>query len=665
MADDEDMGERLTTPLISEKGTPDFVSHRRCTDVLCTLLLVAMWVSMTLLGIYGVKHGDYRLLLYPLDYDGNICGMGVGAGDGALDMTDYPYLYYVNDFSGGVCVKECPKLDNLTDPYTLVTYDGLFQADGATVNESVIAVADYSASNSSLACTDLLCYPNGNPESSFASFGVNKGKGFAYYALDTYEVLWRCIFRDDAKVKLNAIISPHGDNFTADLIDEATQNELIKASYDVWENLMGDLWITRYFVLGFGFGAPLVLGFFYALLLRVPCVLRIMVWSSIFATIGIFFGGAWYAGHKAQQWKVADPPVHTASDIKAVNIASYVLYALGGVLVLLFLVLRKRIQLAIGCVKETSRAVTRMPLIILFPVLQGLGFLLFFVVWAAYGVNLASMGEFSTKTFAAGNLQITVRAFSFSDQMVGIGWYMLFCFFWSGQFIMAMGEIVFAMSVARWYFARNKSEIGNRTVLKSFVASFWYHSGTAAFGSLILAILNTIRAFIAYLQKKADEMNNSVAKAVLCCCQCCFWCLEKCIKFMNKNAYIQTAIFGSSFCISAKEAFFLILRNAARVGAITYVTGGVEFVGKMFIMSSTTALAYFAIDQYLVEEVHSVIGPLILIVIISWIIAGMFMSVYDMGIATILQCFVADEEMFSPDEMFAEGSLKSWVDKHG
>ena len=133
MADDEDMGERLTTPLISEKGTPDFVSHRRCTDVLCTLLLVAMWVSMTLLGIYGVKHGDYRLLLYPLDYDGNICGMGVGAGDGALDMTvsrsaspttpselhltpllsrlrrlcakDYPYLYYVNDFSGGVCVK--------------------------------------------------------------------------------------------------------------------------------------------------------------------------------------------------------------------------------------------------------------------------------------------------------------------------------------------------------------------------------------------------------------------------------------------------------------------------------------------------------------------------------------------------------------------------------
>ena len=105
-------------------------------------------------------------------------------------------------------------------------------------------------------------------------------------------------------------------------------------------------------------------------------------------------------------------------------------------------------------------------------------------------------------------------------------------------------------------------------------------------------------------------------------------------------------------------------RNAARVGAITYVSGGVVFVGKMFITTLTTGLAYFAIDQY-VQELHSVLGPLLLIALSSWFIAGMFMSVYDMGVATILQCFVADEEMFSADQMYAEGSLKTWVDNHG
>jgi len=174
-----------------------------------------------------------------------------------------------------------------------------------------------------------------------------------------------------------------------------------------------------------------------------------------------------------------------------------------------------------------------------------------------------------------------------------------------------------------------------------------------------------IRSFLTYLQKKADEMDSSIAKAILCCCQCCLYCVEKCMRFMNKNAYIQTAIFGSSFCTSAKEAFFLILRNAARVAAISYVSGGVVFVGKVFIMTLTTGISYYTIDQNVGQELHSIIGPLFFIAFIAWFIAGMFMSVYDMAIATILQCFVADEEMFSADERYAEGGLKAWVDKHG
>jgi hypothetical protein len=108
----------------------------------------------------------------------------------------------------------------------------------------------------------------------------------------------------------------------------------------------------------------------------------------------------------------------------------------------------------------------------------------------------------------------------------------------------------------------------------------------------------------------------------------------------------------------------VFFRNAARVAAITYVSGGVVFVGKIFITSLTTGAAYLTIDTYLGEALYSVIGPLFFIAMASWFIAGMFMSVYDMGIATILQCFVADEEMFSPDQRYAEGGLKDWVDSH-
>jgi hypothetical protein len=57
--------------------------------------------------------------------------------------------------------------------------------------------------------------------------------------------------------------------------------------------------------------------------------------------------------------------------------------------------------------------------------------------------------------------------------------------------------------------------------------------------------------------------------------------LEKCMKFLNKNAYIQTAIYGYSFCKSARSAFFLIARNILRIIAVSCVGDFVLFLGKV------------------------------------------------------------------------------------
>ena len=54
-----------------------------------------------------------------------------------------------------------------------------------------------------------------------------------------------------------------------------------------------------------------------------------------------------------------------------------------------------------------------------------------------------------------------------------------------------------------------------------------YHLGTAAHGSLIIAIIKTIRAVVAYMQKKAKKSGNRIAQLFFCCVQCCLWCLEK------------------------------------------------------------------------------------------------------------------------------------------
>jgi Plasma-membrane choline transporter len=224
--------------------------------------------------------------------------------------------------------------------------------------------------------------------------------------------------------------------------------------------------------------------------------------------------------------------------------------------------------------------------------------------------------------------------------------------------------MVIAMSIAKWYFTRNKSYTGNLTVLSSFWSTGRYHIGTLAFGSLILAIVQFIRAVLAKIQEKVKKANSAIADCLLCCCQCCLWCFEQCIKFMNKNAYIQTAIWGTPFCTSAREAFFLILRNFARIGSVSYVSGAVLIIGKLFISSATTALSYYMMSQHLGDELLNLWGPTLLVFLISYFVSDMFLAVFDMGISTVLQCFIADEEMFDGDQCFAEGSLKRWLDNY-
>ena len=147
---------------------------------------------------------------------------------------------------------------------------------------------------------------------------------------------------------------------------------------------------------------------------------------------------------------------------------------------------------------------------------------------------------------------------------------------------MAFGELVSALSISCWYFTRDKKSEGNTTVIWSFKTALFKHFGTIAYGSLVIAIIKTIRAVIAYFQKKAKKSGSKLLQYILCMIQCCMWCLEKCMKFLNKNAYIQTAIHGYSFCKAARSAFFLIARNILRIMAVSFVGDFVLILGKVF-----------------------------------------------------------------------------------
>ena len=153
------------------------------------------------------------------------------------------------------------------------------------------------------------------------------------------------------------------------------------------------------------------MSFLYIAALRLPVLMNAVVWGSLFASIAVVFVTAYYAYSLAGTWAAEEPQIWSDESITATRIASYVLFGLGGVLVLLMICLRKQIQLAIGCVKETGKAVTHMPAILFVPVVQSCGFIIFMVVFLTYGIYLASQGQITVLELpvSLSGLEITVR----------------------------------------------------------------------------------------------------------------------------------------------------------------------------------------------------------------------------------------------------------------
>jgi hypothetical protein len=305
--------------------------HRRFTDLFCLLLLFAMWIGMTILGSFAMANGDYRLVVYPLDYNGNICGTDFTSSNNnnndtqkKTDMTDYPYLYYINSYGGGVCVKDCPVVSeygngngsnsvNLTDIYTLVTYNGIWQVAetnettgnwiGATLPTDFIQVGDYSASPDALSCTKELCYPNNDPTQSWTSPGIQKGFGFAYYAADTYELLWRCYYTDAAINAIETIVNANATDNAA----EAGLDNAYDQAYQFWNKLYADLAVSWKYILGFGFGLSVGISFIYVFMMRIPLLLTAVIWASIFGSIAMLTLAGFYAGRQADEWYNEEP----------------------------------------------------------------------------------------------------------------------------------------------------------------------------------------------------------------------------------------------------------------------------------------------------------------------------------------------------------------------
>jgi len=609
---------------------------RKCTDCLCLIMLAGVWSSMGYMGWFAFNNANPLYLLNGVDWQGNICGLDEV-------VKDKPLWTLVSWTGMGKCTDACPSTTiwQNVDPFNPKDMDKLICKEGL---------------------------PGLEWWKNFPFYRLYYGD--CMYSFQSQNLLGYCVIND---MKMLTSVFEKFFPFDDDSDDDTAttpKNMLKKAgeSTSLITDIVGDLYSARWQILGFGFGASVLLSFLYSNAMAISIVTKTVVWGSIFSIFFLGIAIAGYAKYQAGVWEYEVPQLRGDGDIALMKTVSNGGFGFAVFWLCFILFMRDRLNLAIGLVIETARALSSMPLLIIFiPVFQVICYAGFTIPWLFFLVYMAAMGNITTSTgsFNAGAMTIdyAYKEFSYDKQQQDLAWFYLFGYFWTSEFIVALGQMFTAMALCCYYFTRDKKKIGNCTVCSAICLVCRYHLGTVAFGSCIVALVRLLRAYVDYLEKTAGKNKTELQKLIMRCLKCMMYCIERCIKYINFNAYIQTCIWGTTFCVSGFNAFWLIFRNIARIAAVTGVTGFLSFIGKVTVILGTGGSFYYTMNREWPHLVNSLVVPTVLVMFIATGVAIMFFEVFGMGTTVLLQCYIADEEMFKDDAegCFATDSLKSYL----
>lgn len=224
--------------------------------------------------------------------------------------------------------------------------------------------------------------------------------------------------------------------------------------------------------------------------------------------------------------------------------------------------------------------------------------------------------------------------------------FLVFAFFWTSEFIFSLGQMTLSLGFSKWYFTINKYAANDISLIECIETVLLKHAGTAAFSSLIWLPIGLIRQIIALVQYviKKSNVENIFTDMIVCSCQCCLFLQERFLKYPSKKTYVQTSLFGHSFCKGSHESFFLTIRNTRKSRSFAPYISIATVLFNISALCLIILCSYLALDQVHSHELFSISSVLSGIAVIAWYVLNMFTGIYSIGNTTMMHClFVADE----------------------
>ncbi|XP_047373626.1 choline transporter-like protein 3 isoform X2 [Sciurus carolinensis] len=634
--------------LVSEERTPRQREwrpqiYRKCTDTAWLFLFFFFWTGLMFIMGYSAVAGAAERLLLGSDSFGNVCGKRNSPVEGASlsgqDMTLKKHVFFMNSCnldikdrklgSTALCVSSCPEeqLNTLEEVQLFANTTGSFLC--------IYSLNSFNYTRDPNA--DSLC----------PRLPVPPSKSFPLFN--------RCMPQTPECYSL----------FASVLINDVdTLHRILSGIMSARDTILGLC------ILALALSLTMMLAFRFITTLLVHIFISLVILGLLFVC-GILW---WlYYDYTNDLSIELDTEKENMTCVLGFAVVSTVITAF--LLVLIF-VLRKRIKLTVEIFQVANKVIRSSPFLLFQPLWTFTILIFFWIFWVAVLLSLGTAGV--AQVIEGG--QVEYKPLSGIRYM---WWYHLIGLIWTSEFILACQQMTIAGAVVTCYFNRNKNDPPDHPILSSLSILFCYHQGTVVKGSFLITVTRIPRTILMCIYDTLKAKHSTWSRGMLRCCYCCSLCVARYLRHLNQvradclwawplahdcywgqsaqwtydhkfiitpqspvgimeNAYTATAINGTDFCTSAKDALKIASKNSSHFAPINYFGDFMIFLGKVLVVCFTVFGGLMAFNYNRVLQVWTI--PLLLVTFFAYLVAHSFLSVFETVLDALFLCFAVDLE---------------------
>jgi len=274
----------------------------------------------------------------------------------------------------------------------------------------------------------------------------------------------------------------------------------------------------------------------------------------------------------------------------------------------------------------------------------GLAFIAYFIMVLAFGWSCFWFMGFSS---------------SLNSNNTGILFLLLLSYYWVHQVLSNTVHVTTAGTVGTWWFVPGEANgCWSSAIKDSFCRATTYSFGSICLGSLLVAVVQALRA-LAHQARQNEDMQ-----LLACLVECILACIQDIIEYFNKWAYVYVGLYGFGYVQAGREVVQLFQNKGWTVIITDDLTDRVLMMVSIGVgvLTGFAGLAITLADQSIfgnlnVENVPA--AGFLVGFLVGVVFSSILMSVVGSAINTVIVCFAESPAEFEVNHPQLSAEMRS------